>query len=538
MPNSRKSVLLLQPSKFQALVWRLALSSQQISVLWGPTNTELPQIISQLDAAGIKRPDLLLVDLEVGNAYEICQWCREYCPNIKVVLTSALQQEISPTERQWAIHQGAEELLTGFQEQKLLKSVVTKVRRVLEILNGTSPQETALIQSIRSLYQDSSYQDSGSVASRYQQTSPSSLSEDNPSSTASLTVRQVSPDATAPSSLESATFWRRLSWLALLVSVVLLGTGLLWSKLRPPNLVSQGTVKSASPKTFESVSSVPQGLFNYGGSTTWAPIRRVVNPQLQEAYPEFELRYVNPIGATPGSGTGIRMLLDGQLDFSQSSRSLKEEEYAAAQERGFTLVQRPVAIDGIAVAVHPSLSLPSLSIEQLRQIYLGEITNWQQVGGSNLAIAPLSRRPEDGGTVEFFRENILQDQSFGSNVTFVYSTTDGLRQLSNTPGGIYYASAPEIVPQCTINPLPLRNLTNQLVSPYREPFVPPERCPQQRNHINSEAFQDGSYPITRKLFVIVKQQEPEEQAGEAYTKLLLTDRGQQLIEEAGFVPLR
>lgn len=334
------------------------------------------------------------------------------------------------------------------------------------------------------------------------------------------------------------SFLLQLVLLSLFVSTVMLSTGLLWMKFRTPYLVDQIT-QPTSPKTIESDFSVPQGLFNYGGSTTWVPIREVVEPQLQEVYPEFQLRYAAPVGAAPGSGTGIRMLLNGQLDFSQSSRPLKEEEYASAYERGFTLEQRPVAIDGIAVAVHPSLSLPGLSIEQLRQIYLGEIANWQQVGGPDLAIVPLSRRPENSGTVEFFRGNILQDQSFGSSVTFVNSTTEGIRQLSNTPGGIYYASAPEIVPQCTITPLPLRDRTEPFVSPYKEPFVPPERCPQQRNQLNSEAFKDGSYPITRKLFVIIKRnQELGEQAGEAYANLLLADLGQQLIEQAGFVPLR
>jgi phosphate transport system substrate-binding protein len=68
--------------------------------------------------------------------------------------------------------------------------------------------------------------------------------------------------------------------------------------------------------------------------------------------------------------------------------------------------------------------------------------------------------------------------------------------------------------------------------------VPPEDCPQQRNRLNISAFQQATYPITRNIFVIVKQDgRQDEQAGIAYANLLLSQQGQQLIEEAGFVAL-
>jgi phosphate transport system substrate-binding protein len=71
------------------------------------------------------------------------------------------------------------------------------------------------------------------------------------------------------------------------------------------------------------------------------------------------------------------------------------------------------------------------------------------------------------------------------------------------------------------------------------PFIPPAQCPNQRNQLNASAFQAGQYPITRKLFVIVKQNNGiEQQAGEAYANWLLTAEAQQLIEKAGFVRIR
>lgn len=104
--------------------------------------------------------------------------------------------------------------------------------------------------------------------------------------------------------------------------------------------------------------AAPQGVFNYGGSTTWAPLRSALDPILQQQQPQFQLRYTDPAIGAPGSTSGIKMLLEGQLAFSQSSRPLKDQEYSRAKDRGYTLSQIPVAIDGLAFAVNPSLNIP------------------------------------------------------------------------------------------------------------------------------------------------------------------------------------
>lgn len=290
---------------------------------------------------------------------------------------------------------------------------------------------------------------------------------------------------------------------------------------------------------FAKVQNVPLGLFSYGGSTTWAPIRGQVDPAIQIVWTKFRLRYTDPTIGAPGSGTGIKMLLNNQLAFSQSSRPIKDQEYQQAEARGFTLKEIPVAIDGIAIAVNPNLNIPSLTVAQLPDIYTGKLTNWKSVGGSNLSITPYSRRLEEGGTIEFFAENVLENQKFGTNVQFISTTTEALRKVANTPGSIYYASAPEVVSQCTVKPLRLGRNFNELIPPYQEPFISLSQCPQQRNQLNTTAFQSGQYPITRRLFVIVKQNgESDQQAGIAYANLLLTTQGQELITKAGFVSIR
>lgn len=303
--------------------------------------------------------------------------------------------------------------------------------------------------------------------------------------------------------------------------------------------VTQQAATGATGTTLTSVQNVPTGLFNYGGSTSWAPIRLVVDSIIQKDRPEYRLRYVQPNNAKAGSTVGIQSLIDGQLAFAQSSRPITDLEITRAKQRGFDLKQIPVAIDGLAAAVNPTLNIPGLTVEQLKSIYTGKIKNWKEVGGSDIPIKAYSRRIEDGGTVELFIQDILGGEKFAPNVEFISTTTQALKKVSENPGSIYFASAPEVIPQCSIRPLPLGRSPGKYVAPYQEPFILPSECPGKRNKLNIEAFQSGAYPITRNLFVVVKQNgQIEQQAGDAYTNLLLTQQGQELISQAGFVKIR
>jgi ABC-type phosphate transport system substrate-binding protein len=285
----------------------------------------------------------------------------------------------------------------------------------------------------------------------------------------------------------------------------------------------------------------PSGTWLYGGSTTWAPIRGLVDKKIKQELPKFNLSYAHHPTLPPGSGTGIKMLLDGQLSFSQSSRPILNSEYEIAASRGVKLKQVPIAIDGLAIAVHPNLKLEGLTLEQIKGIYTGRITNWSQIGGPNLKITPYSR-PFDSGTTEFFKENILGANNFGADVVMIPTTTQALKQVGqlSNQGGIYYASAPEVINQCSVKTLPIsRHTGSAFVPPYQGLLEPGEKCPGQNNELNLEALLNGEYPITRRLFVIIKQNgQVDEQSGEAYAELLLTDEGQQLIQKAGFIPIR
>lgn len=306
----------------------------------------------------------------------------------------------------------------------------------------------------------------------------------------------------------------------------------------PASSSSTPLIAGAKVETYRSltdVPNVPQGNFSHGGSTTFAPMRsEEINGAMKRSQPQFKLRYLEPSTGKPGSGKGIEMLLEGQLSFAESSRALKDKEIATAKNRGFALEQVPIAIDGIVFYINPQLhgqGLKGITLAQAKDIFTGKITNWQQIGGPNLAITPLSRNLEAVGTVDFFVEKVLDKQPLGSSVQEVNNTTLSIRKVATTPGAISYATGSEVVNQKMIRLLALSKETNQ-------PAIAPcsnDDC----TAINKAAFGDGSYPLTRRLFVILKRDgKLDEQAGVAYANLLLSDEVQKLIEQKGFVPIR
>jgi phosphate binding protein len=281
--------------------------------------------------------------------------------------------------------------------------------------------------------------------------------------------------------------------------------------------------------------SSPEGRFNYGGSTSWAPISSLVDSKLKSR--KFNLAYYMHQTLAPGTGTGINMLLDGQISFALASRNIKDAEYQRATSIGVRLKQVPVARDGIAIAVHPSLNIPGLSIEQIRKIYTGEILNWQEVGGPNQTIK-LYSRSDDSGTVSFFKENILNDIPMKVTVETAPTTTIALNKVGQDKGGIYFASAPEVINECSVKTIPISSTTGGTFIAPDKPGIstPGQECAWKNNKLNIDALKNNQYPITRRLFVIVKQNgQDDEKAGDFYEKYLLSPEGQELVEKAGYI---
>ncbi|MGF1497162.1 MAG: hypothetical protein ACFB8W_10115 [Elainellaceae cyanobacterium] len=147
MTDPQPFVLMIQPSRFQGCLWRMALKSQSISVIWEPPEIDLIDNLIELSIAGLTLPHLLLIDIETlgEKPYAFCRWCRAHHPGVKIVLTNRFQRKISTPEREWAIHQGAADLLPGFHRDKLVTCMTANMNRVLSILDGPPLNEAALI---------------------------------------------------------------------------------------------------------------------------------------------------------------------------------------------------------------------------------------------------------------------------------------------------------------------------------------------------------------------------------------------------------
>jgi serine/threonine protein kinase len=297
----------------------------------------------------------------------------------------------------------------------------------------------------------------------------------------------------------------------------------------------------------------PIGTFNSGGSSTWATTRQEnvkLDSVIHDALPQFIIRYIDnnspskkiasiyknkcPIG--PGSVAGICWLIEGDLDFAQSSMPLKQYDYTNKEFKK-NLKEEAVAYDAVVVVVNPKVNISALSKEQLEKIYIGDIKNWKEVGGEDLPIYPLFRNPSSG-TGFSFREFIDVPEK-NIKAELVQTPSEGLQQVLKHPGAIFYGSAKEmIVDSCGTKPIAIGKTQGSAIKPYQEPLQSFEACNNKghKNKINFEVIKNQTYLFTRKIYVVIKADGSDRQkAGEAYAKLLKTKQGQELLERAGFV---
>ena len=137
-----------------------------------------------------------------------------------------------------------------------------------------------------------------------------------------------------------------------------------------------------------------------------------------------------------GSGAGITAVQEGTCDIGLSSRALKDEEKAAG------LKETILAYDGIAIIVHPDNPVSDLTIEQIAQLYTGEITNWKDVGGNDAEVVLIGREAASGTRDGF--ESITGTKEKCQYRQELTSTGDVITAVSQNPDAIGYASLASI----------------------------------------------------------------------------------------------
>lgn len=235
---------------------------------------------------------------------------------------------------------------------------------------------------------------------------------------------------------------------------------------------------------------------NVSGSTSVLPLAQELADAFEAKYPNAR---INVNGG--GSSQGVKDVVEGISDIGNTSRNLKDSE------KEYNLAEHVIAYDGIAVAVHPSNPVTSLTTEQVQGIFKGEITNWSEVGGNDEEIVVISR--EDGsGTRGAFEEILKLEDDNGSLVK-----EDAL--IFNGNGGVKAALASK---ENAIGYLSL-GVVDESVTAVEIDGVAP----------SVETIKGGSYPVSRPFLMNTPQEITE--GAQMYIDFILSAEGQAIVEE-------
>ena len=205
-----------------------------------------------------------------------------------------------------------------------------------------------------------------------------------------------------------------------------------------------------------------------------------------------------------GSGAGIEAASNGSADIGLSSRALKDEETSAG------LVGTTVALDGIAVIVNPANGVENLTVEQIAQIFTGEITDWSELGGEAGTISCIGREAGSGTRDGF--ESITGTKDACKMDQELTSTGAVIEAVAGNPNAIGYASLSALkdsVKAVTVNGV---------------------AC-------SEETVLDGSYEIQRPFVFVTKDGVELSDQAQAFFDFATSAEANELIRAAGAVPV-
>ncbi|MGC9434887.1 MAG: phosphate ABC transporter substrate-binding protein [Methanomicrobiales archaeon] len=240
------------------------------------------------------------------------------------------------------------------------------------------------------------------------------------------------------------------------------------------------------------------------GSTTVLPIAQKTADACMATHPNADIQV-----SGGGSSHGIQAVGEGSADIGAASRDLKPSEV----EKYPDLVQHVIARDGIAVIVHSSNPVTTLTVEEVQKIYSGEITRWSDVGGTDEEIVVVGR-DSASGTREVFQELVMDDREFLPTQLEKNSNGAVKQTVAQTPGAIGYVGLGYI--DETVQAVAL-GTADQSVEPTTGNVV------------------SGAYPIARSLNMFTSG--PATGLEEEYLDFIFSSDGQTIIKEEGFIPV-
>ena len=215
-----------------------------------------------------------------------------------------------------------------------------------------------------------------------------------------------------------------------------------------------------------------------------------------------------------GSGTGVAALINGTADLANASRPMKEKEYGQVKkQRNADAVEFKVALDALAVYVHASNKLESLTVPQLKEIFQAKKTNWKDFGGPDKKIVLYSRE-NNSGTYAYFKEHVLKKQDFAAKAQTLPGTAAVINAISKDPNGIGYGGIAYAEGVRSI----------KVAAEGAEPLEP-----------TMENATSGKYALARYLNIYSAGQPTG--VAKAFLDFVLSADGQGIVEGVGYYPL-
>ncbi len=241
------------------------------------------------------------------------------------------------------------------------------------------------------------------------------------------------------------------------------------------------------------------------GSTTVLPITQKAMEEYRKTHPGIRISVDGS-----GSGNGITALINGSTDIANSSREMKAEELKKSKDKGIDIEEVSVCYDMIVPVVHPSNKVKNLTMEQLKAIYDGSVTNWKDVGGDDGKIVVISR-DTSSGTYEYWHEKIMAKKDVRKDALLQASSGQVITSVAGNPRAIAYVGFGYL--NSTVRGLNVNGIEATM-----------------------ENGKSKKYPIARKLYIYYNKKKISGEAQE-FVNFLTSPDGQKIVKDAGFIPL-
>ena len=261
---------------------------------------------------------------------------------------------------------------------------------------------------------------------------------------------------------------------------------------------ASSSASTAAGSTASSTAAALSGNVATGGSTSMKNVIAALTEGFAEVEPGVTVSY-DPTG----SGAGITGATDKTLDIGLSSRALKDDEKADVE--GTT-----IALDGIAIIVNNASKVEDLTVDQLKQMFTGEITNWSEVGGDDGEIVLIGREAGSGTRDGF--ESIVDVKDSCKYAQELTATGAVISAVEANPLAIGYASLSAV------------GATVKMVT------VGGVEC-------SEDTVKDGSYEVQRPFVFVTNKSVALSEQAQAFFDFATSADAADLIRTAGAVPV-